>query len=368
MGSWQSCNCPKLDDVGIRNRFMIISGQKRKPEQEELDKTFDVVYASDDRYAVQLGVSLISLCENNCEAIRIRCFIFDGGISSENADRLRKIAGQYKLEIIFIDVRGFLEYLPPDYDSHGYNPIVFVRLLLAEYLPQETEAVLYLDCDTVVNGSLDSLIGYKEQLLEDHTLLAAVPELYMPPAVKARSIGFSGKETYYNAGVLLINLKKWRAEGLRERFLSYYEKNKSKLLYNDQDVINACCKGDILSLSPRYNISANFPYFPCYFRRIIQPAYKETCSESRDLIRHPVIIHYMGDERPWIHGNRNYYRADYERFKARTPWAETPLIYGRERYMMLYHAMNVLTRLFPWGRLAVTNLIGIYKYKWWGKE
>ena len=328
----------------------------------------NVVYASDNGYAMQLGISLVSLYENNTGTVELSCCVLDGGISEESRSRLRRIADSYRRKITFINVSDFLSYLPEDYNSHGYNPIVFARLMLPEYLPEAVDTVLYIDCDTIISDSLAELDRVSKELLDKDIPVAAVPELYMPPAAKAGSVGFGRKETYYNAGVLLINLKNWRRRKLQEAFLSYYREHKEKLLYNDQDVINACCRGEILTLSPRYNISANFPYFPYFFRRIIQPAYTENRKVSREIIRHPSIIHYMGDERPWIHGNRNYYWSEYERYREMTPWSEEPMIYGKESYLRLYHAMNVCTRIFPWGRIMITNLIGIHKYEWWGKD
>ncbi len=328
----------------------------------------NVVFATDDGYAMQLGISLVSLFENNQETEGIRCYVLDGGIAEENRTKLIKIADKYKREVSFISVADYMNYLPDDYDSHGYNPIVFARLMLPNYLPGDVETVLYIDCDTIVHGSVAELERISAELLDRNLSVAAVPELYMPSDAKVRSIGFGRNETYYNAGVLLINLKNWRMRHIQDIFLNYYRKNKERLLYNDQDVINFCCRGEVLPLSPRYNISANFPYYPYYFRRIIQPAYKESRRESKDLIRHPSIIHYMGDERPWINGNRNYYQAEYEYYKKMTPWSGEPMVYGQESYMKLYHAMNVCTRIFPWGRIVISKLIGIHKYEWWGKE
>ncbi len=319
----------------------------------------NVVYASDNGYVMQLGTSLLSLLVNNQELQELNIYCLDGGIEQENVKRLQDLVRSHGRSITFIQVHGFRNAFSVELNGHGFNEIVYARLLLTDYLPESVDSVLYLDCDTVIDGSLETL---------EHTefvqgeLLAAVPELYMPPKQKAQAIGFKKRETYYNAGVLLINLKQWREEQLKESFLEYYAKHHERLLYNDQDIINAVCKGRIATLPQSFNMSGNQPYFPIWYLRIIQPAYVSKKPEAIDMIQHPKIIHYLGDERPWVKGNKNYYRKRFYYYKKQTVWRDVPDMKGRERYMQIYHLMNVLTRLFPHGRMLVTKVLGIKIY------
>lgn len=57
-----------------------------------------------------------------------------------------------------------------------------------------------------------------------------------------RNLGME-KIPYINAGVLLIDLKKWRAEQTGRRILEYYREHDGNLFANDQDAINGCLKG-----------------------------------------------------------------------------------------------------------------------------
>ena len=60
------------------------------------------------------------------------------------------------------------------------------------------------------------------------------------------------------------------------------------------------------------------------------PAYSAVTKEMFcDAKKNPGIIHYMGDERPWIRGNLNHYRKAYDRYLAMTPWKGTPKEKGR---------------------------------------
>lgn len=76
----------------------------------------------------------------------------------------------------------------------------------------------------------------------------------------------------------------------------------------------------------------------------------------------------MGDERPWIAGNRNKYRRQFAYYKKLSPWKEDPPVKGQRLYMLCYHILNVITLLCPWFRILFSKLIGINKYKWFSKN
>ncbi len=324
----------------------------------------DIIYVSDNAYARHLGISMLSLLDHNQDMKRITVYILSREIDEQNTAYLTQIAEKYGRCVKFIDIAEFEKKIPFQFDTSGYNPIVLSRLFLCSYLPESVEKILYLDCDIIVNGSVKEL----ETIPFEQNLIAAVPELHMPAEKKAL-IGFAKKETYYNAGVLLVNLKLWRLEKIEKSFVEYYRLMKGQLLYNDQDILNHCCKGRILALSHTYNLSTNLFYFPRYFVKRLQPAYEtDPAKEYARILSSPAIIHYMGDERPWIAGNRNKYRRQYEYYSDQSPWKAEPLIQGQRLYMLCYHTLNVITLIFPWFRILFSKLIGINKYKWFSKK
>lgn len=54
-----------------------------------------IVYASDDRFAEILGVSLVSLYESSTDMDDIEVYVFDSGITRENRSRIESIAEKY---------------------------------------------------------------------------------------------------------------------------------------------------------------------------------------------------------------------------------------------------------------------------------
>ena len=315
----------------------------------------EVVYASNDGYARHLGVSLCSLLDRNQDMEEIRVHILSMGISRENQARLQRLADRYERKLIFVEIENLEGRFDYPVDTGGYDISIMLRLFMAEALPKELDRVLYLDCDTVVAQSLKHLWNVR---LGDR-IAGAVMEPTIYKEVK-ESIGLGPEDGYFNSGVLLVNLKKWREENIQEKLLEFWKEKGGKLFASDQDVINGTLKGRILPLPPRYNFFTNYRYF--FYRSLLRvsPSYRAvTWAEFREAKRHPFIIHYMGDERPWIAGNLNHYRKAYERYLAQTEWAKTPKEKGKRLYMLAYHGLDYLTVLCPSARFAISRSMGM---------
>ena len=110
-----------------------------------------------------------------------------------------------------------------------------LRLALPEILPEE-DRVLWLDIDTIVNTDITDLM--KTDL--DGCYVAAVEE----------PIRSKDPFLYYNAGVMVMDLKKLR-DGMADLLIRYV--NRVDMRFPDQDVINLLCQGRIKPVSPYWN-------------------------------------------------------------------------------------------------------------------
>lgn len=315
----------------------------------------NVVYASNDGYARHLAVSMISLFDRNLMMKEIVVYIISMGISEESKGRLRSIAAQYGREICFLEVADIESLFDYDVDTRGFDISAMGRIFVGSLLPEEVDRVLYLDCDTVVVQSLMEL--WRTNLYGK--VLGAVMEPTIYEAVK-QDIGLSAQDFYVNSGVLLIDLAKWRRSNVERRLLKFYKEKNGSLFACDQDTINGSLKGEIRPLPPKYNFFPNYRYFS--YKDLVRhsPAYeKVTAREFRIAKSHPTIIHYAGDERPWISGNQNHYRKAYEKYLSMTPWAGTPKEKGKEWYMLAYHLMDYVTWLCPEIRWFISRKLGM---------
>lgn len=315
----------------------------------------NVVYAANDNYARHLGTSLYSLLDRNRDAEEITAYILSVNLSEENKHHLSSITEQFGRKMVLIEIGEVKDRFAYEIDTGGFDISTMSRLFIGELLPETVERVLYLDCDTVVLQSL--------QKLWDRSLAGQILGAVLEPTIYREvkeAIDLGEEDPYFNAGVLLIDLKRWREEGVQQKLLSFYQDKGGQLFACDQDAINGALKGHIKSLPPRYNFFTNYRYFS-YKELISLSATYEAVPEEAFLQarQHPAIVHYMGDERPWIAGNLNHYRKAYENYLAKTPWKGTPKEKGKVAYMIAYHLMDYVTVVCPGMRRAISKRFGM---------
>lgn len=314
-----------------------------------------VVYAANEGFVRHLAASLYSLLFKSRGRNFVSVFILSMGISEESKEKLEEMASLFPCEIRFFDLGDLNERFGTQVHGGGFDISIFGRFFVGEVLPETVERVLYLDCDTIVLEPLDQL--WRTDL--DGHILGAVMEPTIYEQVKEQ-IGLRPEEPYFNSGVLLIDLKAWRANGILKRLLDFYGRFSGELLAGDQDTLNGVLKDRILPLSPRYNFFTNYRYFPYRELVSLSPSYERIQnSEFCRAVDHPVILHFMGDERPWKAGNLNHYRKAYERCLEKTPWAGTKKEEGQRFYMLAYHLMDYVTFFCPPVRRLISKNLGM---------
>ena len=333
----------------------------------------NIVYVSNDNYARHLGVSLCSLYDSNADEERLEVFILDTGITPDSRGKLTQIARSFGRTLTFIKLKDLEERFAVRLDTGRtaarldtgrsavrldtgrFDVSTMGRLFTADLLPAGVRRVLYLDCDTVVLKPLRRLWETELGKAGTGCVMAAVQEPTIYEEVKGY-LGMRKADPYFNAGVLLIDLKRWRTERLTDKVISYYAEIAEQSLFNDQDALNGLLKGRIRTLSPRWNFFTNYRYFRYDTLCRMQPSYRRIPEEVfRKAKRSPAVIHYAGDERPWYAGALNYYGKAYERYLAMTPWKDTPKEKGKELYLLLYHGMELVTPVFPFIRAAISR-------------
>ena len=100
---------------------------------------------------------------------------------------------------------------------------------------------------------------------------------------------------YFNAGVMVLNLSQFRKEISVEDIFSFVVEN--ELRYNDQDVLNHICDGNVIFLNMRWNTL--FDSENIRVRDIASFAPKEFQEEYKSALADPAIFHYAGPEKPW---------------------------------------------------------------------
>lgn len=310
----------------------------------------NILYTLNDKFVPQVAAGICSVCENNKNIDEINFYLISDGISNENKLKLNSFVEGYNRKLTIMELGNIKEYIDFEFDTTGWNQIVLARLILDKFLPQSVNKVLYLDGDTIVRGSLGDLWNTD---LTEHVIAASIE----PTMDKKRKVNLGLEEKpYYNAGVLLINLDKWRFDKAGKRILDYYKANKGNLFANDQDAINGALNDQILTMSPTYNFyNIFYTYSYKFLSGLMKPVEYIDENVYRDAVCNPKIIHYLGEERPWRIGNHHKYRDDYLKYLSMTPWDGIGMENGWKLYFICWDIFNFLTKPFPGLRYKIIN-------------
>ena len=157
--------------------------------------------------------------------------------------KLKKIVDSYKnCKIKFYPF--ICEFNIPE---SNYPPIGYATVLLADII--YVDKVVYIDGDTLILNSFKELMDLE---LGDNY---AAGVLDPSPSISREKIGFSSVDNYYNAGVVLFDLKKIRENGMQKKLTKELEKPYRS---HDQDIINLVLKNHILTISIKYNFFGHF--------------------------------------------------------------------------------------------------------------
>ena len=127
--------------------------------QEQSITKINVCLACDDNYSKYAGVTIASILVNAAENDELEFYILDGGITQDNKSKLLSLRNirEGAINFVKIDNEMFNDYL--NIKTHDYIAIpTYYRLKLPTLLPNVSR-VIYLDCDVVVNTSLNDLFN-----------------------------------------------------------------------------------------------------------------------------------------------------------------------------------------------------------------
>lgn len=276
------------------------------------------MYASDDNYAWLMGISMISLFENNKESQEINVYVFGDHLSEDNQKTMDSIADKYGRKCHHVDVAKI--NIPKILMSDRYPKSTFSRLFAYSLLPKEVEILIYLDCDTIVMGSLEDMFNMN---VEGKAFLATKD--CMGKAYK-RKIGLKDCDTYINAGVMLMNMKRLREIPIADRMVAFVDKYAEAMTYADQEIVNGIFQGDFGILPVEYDMQTQFVQYPyeeiCRIRHPHRFYSKEEIEYGK---QNPQIYHYttcMLDVRPWFANSKIVNAWAFDKYMAMSPWKD----------------------------------------------
>jgi lipopolysaccharide biosynthesis glycosyltransferase len=289
-----------------------------------------VVSASDEGYAMPLAVTVRSTLDHLAADRRLRLFIMDGGLRDETKSRLMKS---------WSDPRLTIEWIHPDMDqvcdllvSYQVTVVTYLRLLMAAVLPASVTRAIYLDADMLVRRDLGKLWDEPQG---EHAVLA-VPEIAAPyidapasmpnfercrqylcahtPIMNYRELGLPSDAQYFNGGLLVADIARWRQENLAEQMLDCLRRYREHVLWWDQYALNVVLARRWRPLDCRWNQGAHVYAYPSWRN---SPVDRSTFTQLR---RAPWIVHFCSPSKPWHYFSRHPFRREFFRCLDETDW------------------------------------------------
>ena len=280
----------------------------------------------DNNYVQHAAVTLTSLCVNNAH-LHFNVIIVHSDISPKNRLLLIKEMSKYKVTIDFIAIDEQL--LSDAILSYHFTIAIYYRLLLPKILPNNLDAILYLDADLIIRKDISDILN--TDCIKEYSH-AAVENVLTTNETKDR-LNMPNKSKYFNAGLMIINLKYWREKEIMQKTLLFLKHNKEKIKLGDQDVLNAVLCNQWHRLPYIWNAQESF-----YLEKYTFSDLEITEKEHQNIVHNPTIVHFTGSDKPWYKENQHPFKAEYYKYLACTHWRN---VRPQKRYPSLYEKIII---------------------------
>ena len=253
----------------------------------------NIAYACDNNFVDVMCVSIMSFNDHNCDA---NIYILDCGIEEANKQKIMKLCSG-KNAVFFVDAKKTLDGLDYDLNLDRGSIASYARLFIGSMLPETVDKVIYLDSDTIVRDSLKELFTISIEPF----ILGGVRDSFS--VLNKKVFGIKKGELFINAGVLLIDLSKWRKRDVEEKIYRLLDKKK-KIFQGDQGVINTIFHGKVKELPLKYDVMTYLYDFT--YEEMMMYRKPDNYFEKMDIEKakqNPVIVHFSSSfrsSRPWI--------------------------------------------------------------------
>lgn len=243
---------------------------------------FHIALTFDDNFWAPAYATMRSVC---LFAHRREALVFHlchRTLTPEHRADIERITSEFPVTLHWYDLdqsemfRDIAARMP---ENKRLSNIVYARLMLDRLVGPAVERILYLDCDMLVRDD----IGYLFELDLGDKAIAAVRDTIGAFITGGRDLKrnrdiFDPADYYFNAGLVLIDVAKWREADIIGQMERAYATGVMQRIYYDQDLLNLIFKDQWLKLDWRWNtIDARHAH------------------EGLD----PAILHYTGENKPW---------------------------------------------------------------------
>lgn len=248
------------------------------------DNEIPIFFATDDNYAPFLTVCIKSLLANASKDYFYKLYVLTTHLDPIIQGRIKQSLTP-NATIEFISLKNELDKIQDLFHLRDYySKETYYRFFIPDLFPKY-EKVLYVDCDTILLGDISELYNTD---IKDYFVAAAVEEVMQTVPVFGEYVEkFLGikREKYFNAGVLLINNKRFLKFKIAEKFVELSKQYIFRVT-QDEDYLNVLCKDRVKYVDLGWN----------------KTAYKNPDFDDKNL----KLIHYKINWKPWHYENVLY--------------------------------------------------------------
>ena len=283
-----------------KNKYSTLSNQ---------NDLVPIMLSCNNNYVKYVSVLIESIIKKSSSNHRYAISILHTDITKENMQILEeqvKMASNLNFQIEFINVKRRMEDFNNLFVDRHLSIETYFRFFAVD-IYEKLDKVLYLDCDVVVNEDLANLYNidisnYSLAAVRDVDIISLCNE-NCKQDIEARfnidnNVELDKYEDYFQAGVILFNLKKIRENYSSKDFFKIALSKKWK--FQDQDILNYLFKNDVYYLPLKWNTC-----YECFDRlnRVKKYTAKDISDEYIEAKSTPYIIHYAGTPKPWDGGD-----------------------------------------------------------------
>lgn len=319
-------------------------------------KEYNICYIFTGGFEKIATISIFSLCKNNKH--KFHFFLLTQDVKKKDTEFLKKLIIDEGHSVKFIDINDTLRKIYINPNANKWPKVVFARLLLSDLLPNRIKKILYLDGDTIIRGDIKELY---EMDLANNVIGMSVEPTKDKQSLNDLGLGIN---PYYNSGVILFDLEKWRQGCFGQKCMDYFYANWQNLDYYDQDVLSIVMKGKIATIEPRYNFS---DYYYIYPYRVIKNYFLPSLYFNKTIFekskKHPIIVHFIGKyTKPWTSSNSRPFIKEFYDYAN-----QLDIVIPKQKNWRIYSAcwflFDLLFLPFPMLRLKTINGISRIKLR-----
>lgn len=273
----------------------------------------EIAFGCDAGYLQPLSVAVISVLASARTPSRIRFWLITKSLDDRALAPLRSLVEGYGAVLetrspAMTEAR--IESMPL---GEHFTEATYYRLLLPRLVPPEVGRLIYLDSDVIVRHPIEELWAVDLKKF-------STGAVFNPRSLNFKGLGLEREKDYFNAGVLVMDLNRWREERIHQRALKFAAEFSGALPCADQDALNHVVKGAWRRLDLRWNQQFKFFQYSAAYLRVSWLALWRARST-------PFIVHYSTNTKPWHSENEHPWRSLYFEQLDRTSyrgWRPTP--------------------------------------------